>query len=108
MSMGKSELVCVQLAGCWHCAVALPLPREARSGGCCEKVDVSRRKPDTHQLLVVRCQNSKPNKVRFCQAWEKNPTQTPKCFIIPEAVDDRRGNTCVSAASQGGAARGWD
>lgn len=83
MSMGKSELVCVRLAGCWHCAVALPLPREARSGGGCEKVDVSRRKPDTHQLLVVRCQNSKPNKVRFCQAWGKKPHSNPEVFHNP-------------------------
>lgn len=90
-------------------AVVLPLPWEARSGGCCEKVEVSRRKPDTEQLLVVRCQNCKLNKVRFCQAWKKNqPHSNPKCFIIPEAVDDRRGNTRVSAASQGGAAGGWD
>lgn len=113
MRMGKTKLVCLQLAGCWHCAVVLSLPGEARSGLCCEKVEVSRRKPDTEQLLVVHCQNSKLNKVRFCQAWKQNKKKNQthsnaKCFIIPDAGDDRRGNTCVSAASQGGAAGAWD
>lgn len=59
MRTGKSKLLYLQLEGCWHYVVDLSVPWETRAGGCCEKVDVSRRKPDTEQLLMVRCQNSK-------------------------------------------------
>lgn len=58
MRIGESQLVYLQLEGCWHFAVGFSLSGEPRAGARCEKVDVSRRKPDAEQLLMVGCQNS--------------------------------------------------